>query len=244
MSGTVREVAVELKHVYDLGTHVVPSQRPERLIRTPPRIYRSAKSKWRAITDRVESLHSAGVPVLLGTGSVEASEHLSHHLQKRDLDHHLLNARHIDREAGIIAVAGQCGQVTVATQMAGRGTDIKLGKGVAALGGLHVILTEPSTSARMDRQLFGRAGRQGDPGHAEYICSLQDSLLTNFWSDVLLSLLATAIGDARPLPCWLARVLIKLPQLRNEYRDRTSRRQLLRRDSLLTTALALSGQRE
>src|SRR5207244_3857047 len=132
--------------------------------------------KWTAVADRVAQLHERGNPVLVGTRSVLASEEVSRRLTALKLPHRVLNATQTAQEASIVAEAGQRGQITVATNMAGRGTDIKLARGVAELGGLHVIATEPHGSGRVDRQLFGRAARQGDPGSAQMFTCAEDDL--------------------------------------------------------------------
>lgn len=178
MTGTARPAARELRKLYRLRTLTLPPHLPSRRLSAPPRVFASTDEKWRAISDDVARAHSSRRPVLIGTRSIEASEIMSRHLHAAGIAHQVLNARHPDREAGIIAQAGQPGQVTVATNMAGRGTDIKLGEGVSALGGLLVIGTEMHESARIDRQLAGRCGRQGDPGEFRQFAALDDELLS------------------------------------------------------------------
>ena len=148
----------------------IPTNRPCIRIQLPIRMFDTMDQKWEAVVARVEELHRKGVPLLIGTRSVLASEELSRRLAAQHLIHRVLNATQTAQEASIVSEAGQHGQITVATNMAGRGTDIKLSKGVAELGGLHVIATEPHGSFRVDRQLFGRAARQGDPGCAADVC--------------------------------------------------------------------------
>jgi preprotein translocase subunit SecA len=155
----------------------IPTNKPVQRKRTPAKIFGTAEVKWRAIADEIEELHRAGRPILIGTRSIDKSERLSHLLSERNIKHQVLNANEIAKEADIVAQAGQPGKVTVATNMAGRGTDIKLGEGVAEAGGLHVIVTEIHDSARIDRQLCGRCGRQGDPGSFRYFLSLEDEIL-------------------------------------------------------------------
>jgi len=180
MSGTAREVAGELQGVYGLRTVHMPTHRPVQRRNLGGMLLPDAAAKWQAVAARVAQVSCAGQPVLAGTQSVEASESLSAVLAERGLPHVVLNARQDVNEATIVAAAGQAGRITVATNMAGRGTDITLGPGVAAAGGLHVILTGYHDSGRIDRQLFGRAGRQGDPGSCESIVARDDELFHRF----------------------------------------------------------------
>ncbi|MFZ1908038.1 MAG: prepilin peptidase, partial [Burkholderiales bacterium] len=175
MSGTAKEVAREIRSVYRLDVVRVPLHRPSRRLYHDARVFATLTEKWNAVADSVERLACvARRPVLIGTRSVKASEELSAVLARRGIEHALLNAKQDGEEADVISRAGEAGRVTVATNMAGRGTDIRLGPGVAESGGLHVILTEYHESRRIDRQLFGRCGRQGDPGSCEAIVSLED----------------------------------------------------------------------
>ncbi len=180
MTGTAREVANELWSVYRLKVVSIPTCKP--LVRQayPIRIYRKAEEKWYEVVKRIAQLHKQGRPVLVGTRSVAASDYLSKLLTEAGLPHRVLNARQDKEEAEIIAQAGQKAQVTVATNMAGRGTDIVLGPGVKELGGLHVLATELHDARRIDRQLFGRCGRQGDAGSFEAIVSLEDNLFAGY----------------------------------------------------------------
>ena len=177
MTGTARSSAREFRKIYKMRVIPIPTNRPIRRTRLPARIFGTAEAKWHAIVEEVHQLHLQGRPVLIGTRSIDKSEHLSRLLSQRGIEHQVLNAREIAKEAQIVAQAGQPGKVTVATNMAGRGTDIKLGDGVAEIGGLHVILTEIHDAARIDRQLCGRCGRQGDPGSYRYFLSLEDDIL-------------------------------------------------------------------
>jgi preprotein translocase subunit SecA len=177
MSGTAAGSAGELRRIYNLRTRQIPTNRPPIRKRLPTRIFGTAEARWRAVVVEVQTLHAAGRPVLVGTRSIEQSERLSKMLAAAGLEHDVLNAHHETREAEIIARAGERGRITVATNMAGRGTDIRLGEGVHALGGLHVVITEMHEAARIDRQLVGRSGRQGDPGSFRYLLSLEDDLL-------------------------------------------------------------------
>ncbi len=177
MTGTAADSARELRKIYRCRVVTVPTNRPMVRRPLPTMVFGTSEAKWAAVVEEVARLVAEGRPVLIGTRSIDKSVHLSRLLEGRGIDHQVLNAHQLAREAEIIAQAGQRGRVTVSTNMAGRGTDIKLGPGVAELGGLHVILTEMHEAARIDRQLAGRCGRQGDPGtHRQYL-ALDDDLL-------------------------------------------------------------------
>jgi preprotein translocase subunit SecA len=180
MTGTAREVAGELRAVYGLRVVRLPPNR--KLVRRDHggTLVPNAAAKWNEVATRTKRFLHTGRPLLIGTQSVEASEALSAELTAHGLPHVVLNARQDADEAEIVAAAGQAGRITVATNMAGRGTDILLGSGVAEAGGLHVILTGHHDSKRIDRQLFGRAGRQGDPGSYERIVAVDDELFRRF----------------------------------------------------------------
>ena len=177
MTGTAASSANELRKIYSVRVIDVPTNKPPKRIQWPDLVFGSESQKWNAIADEIESIHQTGRPVLVGTRSIDKSEMLSKILFKRDIQHDVLNARNLAREAQIVAGAGQVGRVTVATNMAGRGTDIKVSPPSLDLGGLHVICTEVHESARIDRQLIGRCGRQGDPGTFRQFMSLEDELL-------------------------------------------------------------------
>ncbi len=177
MTGTAAEARREFWQIYHLPVVVIPTNRPCIRKSLPDMVFAGEQAKWRAIVGEIRNFHQAGQPVLVGTRSVRASEHLSELLTDEGLEHQVLNAVRHRQEAQIVAGAGQAGRITVATNMAGRGTDIKLGRGVAEAGGLGVIATERHESGRIDRQLFGRSARQGDPGSAQAIVSLEDELL-------------------------------------------------------------------
>ena len=176
MTGTAREVAAELWNVYNLQTIKIPPNKPPRRTHFPDRVYACEAEKWQAVSERIMAIHEEGRPVLVGTRSVKASEKLAAIMREHKLVHEVLNAKQDAEEAAIVKKAGEAGAVTIATNMAGRGTDIKLGDGVGHLGGLHVIATERHEAARIDRQLAGRAGRQGDPGSYEALLSFDDML--------------------------------------------------------------------
>jgi preprotein translocase subunit SecA len=177
MTGTAAQNWFELRRVYKLWVVCIPTNRPVIRKQQPDRVFPTESAKFDAVVKEVVRLRGLGRPVLVGTRSVERSETLSQRLTAGGIPHQVLNARHHEQEAQLIAHAGQPGQVTIATNMAGRGTDIKLGPGVAAAGGLHVLGTERHEAARIDRQLAGRAGRQGDPGGCQFYLSLEDELL-------------------------------------------------------------------
>lgn len=177
MTGTATEARNELWQIYGLPVVVIPTNKPCQRIVFPTQVYSSEAHKWEAVVQAIVQVHEQERPVLVGTRSIQASEHLSRLLEARRLGHQVLNAVYHRQEAQIVACAGQPDHITVATNMAGRGTDIKLGRGVAQRGGLHVIASELNDSSRIDRQLFGRGARQGDPGSAQAIVSLEDELL-------------------------------------------------------------------
>jgi preprotein translocase subunit SecA len=183
MTGTADTEAAEFQQIYKLGVTIVPTNQPMVREDLSDQIYRTEKEKFQAVLEEVKELHAQGRPVLVGTVSIEKSERLSGLLTRHGVPHNVLNAKHHEQEAQIIAEAGHPGRVTIATNMAGRGVDIKLGEGVVAKGGLHIVGTERHESRRVDNQLRGRAGRQGDPGSSRFYLSLEDDLLRIFGSD-------------------------------------------------------------
>ena len=184
MTGTIATSASELSRTYDVAVALVPTHKPAIRRRLQPAVCLDQADKFARIVAEVAELHAIGRPVLIGTRSIDKSEALSELLSAAGLHHTVLNARHIEKEADIVAQAGQYGQITVSTNMAGRGTDIKLGEGVFDVGGLHVICTELHDSARIDRQLVGRCGRQGDPGTWRQYVSLSDDILVQGFGPV------------------------------------------------------------
>jgi preprotein translocase subunit SecA len=244
MTGTAREVARELWSVYRLPVVSIPTNRPVQRRRLPDEVHLGADAKWRAIVESLRRLHEAGRPVLVGTRSVAASEHLSELLAAAGLPHQVLNARQDQEEAKVIAAAGERGRITVATNMAGRGTDIRLGPGVAELGGLHVLATERHDARRIDRQLFGRGGRQGDPGSFQAIVSLEDELVHEVFGRHAARLAGLVQRVAPPAGGWLGRLLIGLAQRAAERHHARSRRELLRVDDHLSDLLAFTGRPE
>ena len=244
MTGTAREAAGELWAVFGLGVVRIPTNRPLRRTGLGTRVFRSADAKWRAVVATVDAVaRGAGRPVLIGTRSVAASELLSAELTAAGLDHVVLNARQDKDEAEIVARAGAAGRVTVATNMAGRGTDIRLGPGVAERGGLHVILTEFHEAARIDRQLFGRAGRQGDPGSFEAIVALDDELFTRFARRAAGLVATGGAGDRTVLPP-VGAALRRVAQGAAERQNARVRRATVRLDKKLDSSLAFTGRRE
>ncbi|MGD0461408.1 MAG: hypothetical protein ABSB74_02865 [Tepidisphaeraceae bacterium] len=226
MTGTAWEARGEMWQIYRRPTVRIPTNKPCIRVQLPLRMFDTLDAKWQAVVARVCEIHESGAPVLVGTRSVLASEELSHRLAAVGKAHRVLNATQTAQEASIVAEAGQVGQITIATNMAGRGTDIKLSRGVAELGGLHVLATEPHGSGRVDRQLFGRAARQGDPGCAQMFASAQDDLLVRHVPRLRLSW--RAIGAER---------LIALAQARAEKLARFNRKQVLRNDDWMDQSL-------
>ena len=238
MSGTVAEIAPELRAVYGLGIARIPTDRPSRRVSDAVVIVPDAAAKWRLITARALALAQAGRPVLIGTRSVAASDRASALLDAAAMDHALLNAAQDAQEAATVAQAGAPGRITVATNMAGRGTDIRLGPGVAGRGGLAVILSERHDAARIDRQLAGRCARQGEPGSLHVILSLEDSLLDPLRLHAPGRVLLHA---ARRSPR-LARILFHHLQKRAERRHRVVRQQLMRFETRMERAMSFAGR--
>ena len=244
MTGTAREVARELWAVYRLPVVSIPTNRPVRRTRLADEVHVTADAKWQAIVEAVRVLHAQGRPVLVGTRSVSASEHLSGLFEAAELRHQVLNARQDQAEAEVIAKAGNSGAITVATNMAGRGTDIRLAAGVADLGGLHVLATERHDARRIDRQLFGRGGRQGDPGSFQAIVCLEDEIVQETFGGYAARLARWWHRRSGPLPDWLGMPIVAAAQLLAEARHARTRRQLLRVDEHLSDLLAFTGRPE
>jgi preprotein translocase subunit SecA len=244
MTGTAREVAGELWSVYRLATLRIPTNRPKRRKLYPEQVYATQEEKWAAVVRRIEEIHAQGRPVLVGTRSVQASDTLSRLLRERSLEHALLNARQDAEEAAIVAQAGGKGRITVATNMAGRGTDIQLGEGVAALGGLHVIATELHEARRIDRQLFGRCARQGDPGSCEAIVSLEDELAQVYSTSILKRVPFAGGRHGSGASGRIAALQLRMAQRAAERLHRRIRSDLLKYDERLDSTLAFSGRSE
>ena len=244
MTGTAAEVAGELGAVYGLAVVPVPTHRPSRRIHIPDRIFDTEDEKWRCVVDRVAELHTRGAPVLLGTRSVAASEVASRLLTERGLEHKVLNAKQDEEEAEIVAQAGEIGRITIATNMAGRGTDIKLGPGVEDLGGLHVILSERHEAGRIDRQLGGRCARQGDPGSFEAILSLEDPLVLPFKGGLLEWIFRRFARPGASTVDGAKKRFIDFAQWRTERTQSGVRRKLLKSDKQMGDILSFSGRPE
>jgi len=244
MSGTVNEVAGEMTAVYGLRVIRVPTHQPSQRKMLPEQLFASSEQKWQALLHKVRVLKNTGRPILIGTCTVSESEYLSDLLTQRGLEHCVLNARQDKDEADIIAQAGQRGSITVATNMAGRGTDIQLGPGVSELGGLHVIATERNSSRRVDRQLYGRCARQGDPGSTEAFLSIEDRSVAVYYSPAMLQLLVSGLRNGQPIPEWLGNIISSLPQKRIERQHRRIRSQMLKMDEQLAKTLAFTGRLE
>ena len=240
MTGTAREVAPELKRVYDLSTVRIPTHQPSRRKRLPDRVFGTSRERWEEVARRAGEIAGEGRSVLVGTRSVNASETLGRLLEAKGVAHVVLNARQDQLEAEAIALAGQPGRITVATNMAGRGTDIKLSAEVAAQGGLHVILTELHESARVDRQLFGRSARQGDPGTVEAIVSLDDALFARYASHATRWYAAFSLG-APFYRAMLFKLLVRFAQWNAESHHRRIRLESIRRDQKWLQALGFVG---
>jgi preprotein translocase subunit SecA len=239
MTGTAKSEEDEFKQIYGLPVLVIPTNRP--LIRTPlpDVLFRTERGKFEAIAEEIAALHAEGRPVLVGTNSIEKSESLSLLLKRRGLEHQVLNAKHHEREAEIVKGAGQLGAITVATNMAGRGTDIRLGEGVAGLGGLHVIGCQRHEARRIDDQLLGRSGRQGDPGSSQFYLSLEDDLLRIFGGERIGALMdRLGMEEGQPIGHALLTRAIRRAQKRVEGRNFEIRKRLLEYD------LVLARQRE
>ena len=243
MTGTAREVQGELWREYGLTVKPIPTFKPVRRKRYKSRILTSRAVKWDYVVSRILEIHQTDRPILVGTASVEASEQLSELLLQRAIPHQVLNARQDEHESELVTRAGQAGSIVIATSMAGRGTDIKLGDNVAENGGLHVIVTEMHESKRIDRQLIGRCARQGDPGSFEYILSLEDEIfeLHGGWLKSLASSMAFIPG---PVTHILLARLLRVSQYRAENFYARQRSRLIDMDEKRSKMLAFSGQQE
>ncbi len=243
MTGTAIEVAPEMRSVYALDVLRIPPNRPLIRQHLGQRIFLDGERRWAAVVERAAEMHACGRALLIGTRSVAASEQASQCLRRAGLPHAVLNARQDASEAEIIAQAGQPGRITVATNMAGRGTDILLSPQVRQAGGLHVILSEYHDAARIDRQLFGRAGRQGDPGSCEAIVALDDELFVAHAS-ALLGWLRTRVSPDGLLPGRLGRWLRQFAQSAAERQNSRIRRQTVEMDKRVEKSLAFAGRGE
>lgn len=234
MTGTAKTEEDEFLKIYKLPVIVIPTNRPIARIDHPDVIYKTKRAKYKAVANDVEAIHQKGQPVLIGTTSITQSEELSRILSQRNIPHNVLNAKFHEQEAEIIADAGQKSAVTIATNMAGRGTDIKLGEGVPELGGLFIVGTERHESRRIDNQLRGRAGRQGDPGESRFYLSLEDDLLRLFGSDNIAHIMdRLGMGDDDPIEHKLITRSIENAQKKVEGRNFDMRKHVLEYDDVM-----------
>lgn len=234
MTGTAKTEEEEFRNIYNMTVTQIPTNKPVQRHDKSDLIYISQKGKFDAVVEDVVEKHKAGQPVLLGTVAVETSEYISNLLKKRGIRHDVLNAKNHEREAEIVAGAGQKGAVTIATNMAGRGTDIKLGEGVEELGGLAVIGTERHESRRIDDQLRGRSGRQGDKGDSRFYLSLQDELMIRFGSERLQKMMSRlGLDDSTPIESKMVSRAVESAQKRVEGNNFDARKRILEYDEVL-----------
>ena len=241
MTGTAREAAAEFWQIYKLPVISIPTNKPCLRRLWPDRVFAADSSKWQAIVEEIQRLHAIGRPILVGTRNVAASERLGENLAERNLHFRLLNAVRHQEEATIVAEAGQPGRITIATNMAGRGTDIKLGLGVTEMGGLHVIATERHESGRVDRQLFGRSARQGDPGSAQAFISAGDELLRRYLPGTIQQSLRRYLQRGLPGAQRLAATAIALAQRKAQRLAFQQRKTVLKTDEWLEDSLSFAG---
>ncbi|WP_408007855.1 preprotein translocase subunit SecA [Pseudalkalibacillus sp. A8] len=234
MTGTAKTEEEEFRNIYNMNVVVIPTNRPIARIDNADYIYKTQEGKFRAVINEIAERHKKGQPVLVGTVAVETSELIAQTLKKKGVPHNVLNAKNHGREAQIIEDAGQKGAVTIATNMAGRGTDIKLGEGVIELGGLHIIGTERHESRRIDNQLRGRAGRQGDPGSSQFYISMEDELMRRFASDNMLAMMdRLGMEEDQPLESKMVTKAVETAQKRVEGHNFDARKQLLQYDDVM-----------
>ncbi|MBR3458254.1 MAG: preprotein translocase subunit SecA, partial [Selenomonadaceae bacterium] len=234
MTGTAKTEEDEFLKIYKLPVVVVPTNKPVQRIDHPDVIFKTKRAKYRAVGRTVAEIHAKGQPVLIGTTSITQSEELSDILKKHGIPHSVLNAKFHEKEAEIVADAGQRGSVTIATNMAGRGTDIKLGEGVEALGGLFIVGTERHESRRIDNQLRGRSGRQGDPGESRFYLSLEDDLLRLFASDNIATMMdKLGMEEDEPIEHKLITRSIEHAQKKVESRNFDIRKHVLEYDDVM-----------
>ena len=243
-SGTVSDVSTELHRVYGLDVMKVPTHNTPKRKMMAERLFRNANIKKQFFLERIKQLHHQQRPILIGTTSVEESEQVSDWLTQAKFPHCILNAKQDHQEANVITQAGQKKAITVATNMAGRGTDIALGPGVDELGGLHVIALTINDSRRVDRQLYGRCARQGDSGSAEAILALDDAFIVNHYSSSMLKLFTALMLGNHCLPILLTQWVLRLPQRKQERLQSKTRQMLMEQDRQLQRILAFSGKFE
>ncbi len=236
MTGTAVTEAEELAEIYELEVVVIPTHREVARDDMPDLVFKSTRAKWAAVIEDIVEKHEAGRPVLVGTVAIESSEDLSQLLTRRGIEHEVLNAKQHQREAAIISRAGLEGAVTIATNMAGRGTDIKLGEGVAEKGGLHVLGTERHESRRIDNQLRGRSGRQGDPGSTRFFVSFEDDLMKRFAPDWLPGMMSKlGLEEDTPLESKMVTKAIEQAQQRVEGYNFDIRKHVVEYDDVMNT---------
>jgi len=240
LTGTAREATTEFWHIYELPVVSIPHHRPCIRKELPDRVFATAKEKWTAVADEILVRHARKQPILVGTRSVEDSEHLAELLLKRGVSVSILNATRHAEEAAIVARAGEIGKITIATNMAGRGTDIRLGSGIAKIGGLHVIATERHESRRVDRQLFGRAARQGDAGSSQTFVSLEDELLRRHLAKPVARYLHGIVKRGVPTAGLVAASAVRFAQKSSERLAYQQRRNVLRNDTKLDESLGFT----
>ena len=234
MTGTAKTEEEEFRNIYNMQVVSIPTNKPILRDDKADLIFKSMEGKFKAVVEEISAVHATGQPILVGTVAVETSEYLSKLLTKKKIRHDVLNAKNHAREAEIIENAGQKGSVTIATNMAGRGTDIKLGEGVIELGGLYIIGTERHESRRIDNQLRGRAGRQGDPGKSQFYLSLEDELMRRFGTDSLQSMMERlGMDDTQPIESRMVSKAVESAQKRVEGNNYDARKQLLGYDNVM-----------
>ncbi|MGM0902848.1 MAG: preprotein translocase subunit SecA [Bacillota bacterium] len=234
MTGTAKTEEEEFRNIYNMNVVVIPTNRPIIRDDRADLIFASMDGKFRAVVEDIAQRNALGQPVLVGTVAIETSEIISRYLTKKGVKHNILNAKNHEREAEIILEAGQRGAVTIATNMAGRGTDIKLGEGVKELGGLAVIGTERHESRRIDNQLRGRSGRQGDPGLTQFYLSMEDELMRRFGSDNMKNMMSRlGMDDTQPIQSKMVTRAVESAQKRVEGNNFDARKQLLQYDDVL-----------
>jgi preprotein translocase subunit SecA len=234
MTGTADTEAAEFKKIYNLDVVVIPTNQPMIRIDHPDVIYKTKKEKYEAVLDEIEALYRKGQPVLVGTISIDVSESLSKKLTRRGIPHEVLNAKNHEKEAQVVSMAGQKGAVTISTNMAGRGTDIVLGPGVTELGGLHILGTERHESRRIDNQLRGRSGRQGDPGSSRFYLALEDDLLRIFGGERMSSMMEKlGMQEGEPIEHKLISRAIENAQMKVEGHNFDIRKHLLEYDDVM-----------
>ncbi|MGM9920539.1 MAG: preprotein translocase subunit SecA [Bhargavaea sp.] len=234
MTGTAKTEEEELRNIYNMNVIVIPTNKPIVRDDRPDLIYATTEGKYKAVAEEIKERHEKGQPVLVGTVAIETSEVISAYLRKYGIPHNVLNAKNHEREAEIITEAGKRGAVTIATNMAGRGTDIKLGEGVRETGGLAVIGTERHESRRIDNQLRGRSGRQGDPGITQFYLSLEDDLMRRFGSDNMKNMMSRlGMDDNQPIQSKMVSRAVESAQKRVEGNNFDARKRLLQYDDVL-----------